>query len=189
MRNRKCDERQDMKKNTNQAGFTLIEMMIATVILLVGLVGVAQLVPSSIRLNSGNRDDSTALVFAQREMDELIDQPLTNATFQDPNGVLCPLNSTCNLGNAALPRTLVGSPVVMLNNRPAIDFTAAAVNGYSFTYTDPNDPFGLPYDVRWATICYGDGVTVYARRFMLGARRTGGNVPFLPVNLDTMVEQ
>jgi prepilin-type N-terminal cleavage/methylation domain-containing protein len=181
-----------MKQAKRQHGFTLIEMMIATVILLVGLVGVAQLVPSSIRLNSGNRDDSTALVFAQREMDELIDQPLSfaNSTFSDPQGVLCPLTANCTLGNPAVPKTLVGSPVVILNNRPIIDFSAAAVAGYSFQYTDPNDPFNLPYDVRWASISYGDGVkTVNARRFILGARRTGGNVPFLPVTLDTMVSK
>jgi prepilin-type N-terminal cleavage/methylation domain-containing protein len=182
-----------MKQAKRQHGFTLIEMMIATVILLVGLVGVAQLVPASIRLNSGNRDDSTALVFAQREMDELIDQPLSfaNSTFQDTNGVLCPAPpATCTLGNPAAPKTVAGSPVVILNNRPVIDFSAAPVNGYSFQYTDPNDPFNLPYDVRWASITYGDGVkTVSARRFILGARRTGGNVPFLPVTLDTLVSK
>jgi prepilin-type N-terminal cleavage/methylation domain-containing protein len=178
-----------MKPRKNEHGFTLIEMMIAVIILFVGLVGVAQLLPFSIVLNSANRDDSTALVFAQREMDELIDQPLTNATFSDPQGVLCPLGTNCNLGNAALPKTLVGSPVVMLNNRPIIDFTAATVAGYSFTYTDPNDPFSLPYELRWATISYGDGVKVYARRFILGARRRSGNAPLLPVTLDTMVEK
>ena len=52
----------------NQCGFTLTEVLIAIVILLVGIVAVAQLVPASIGSNSANRNDSSALVFAQRRL-------------------------------------------------------------------------------------------------------------------------
>jgi len=45
--------------------------------MVIGLVGVAQLVPYAIRLNASNRNDSTALVFAQRELVAMADQPLT----------------------------------------------------------------------------------------------------------------
>ena len=51
-----------------QRGFTLTEVLIAIVILLVGIVAVAQLVPASIGSNSANRNDSSALVFAQRQI-------------------------------------------------------------------------------------------------------------------------
>ncbi len=177
------------KPHFKQSGFTMIEMLIATVVMVVGLVGVAQLVPLSISLNAGNRNDSTALVFAQREMDEMVDQPISAATFSDPQGVLCPLASNCNLGNAATPKVPVGSPVVMLNNRPVIDFTQAQVANYSFNYIDPNDPFGVSYDVRWAVVTYANGVNPTGKRFIVGVRRRGGNGPFLPVTLDTMVEK
>src|SRR6266404_1002517 len=126
-----------------QSGFTMIEMLIATVVFVVGLVAVAQLVPLSIRLNGANRNDSTSLVFAQRELAVMVGQPITATTFSDPQGVLCPLATLCKLGDAATPKVPVGSAVVMLNNRPMIDFTAAAVANYSFTYKDPNDPFGM----------------------------------------------
>jgi prepilin-type N-terminal cleavage/methylation domain-containing protein len=174
---------------TKQSGFTMIEMLIATLVMLVGLVGMAQLVPLAIRLNAGNRDDSTALVFAQRELDEMLDQPIQATTFTDPQGVLCPAASTCNLGDPTQPKVLVGSPVVMLNNRPMIDFTQAKVANYSFSYTDPNDPFALPYDIRWAVITYANGANPTGKRFMVGVRRIGGNFPFLPYTLDTMVEK
>ena len=177
------------KKRMKQSGFTMIETLIATVVMVVGVVGVTQLIPLSIRMNTGNRDDSTALVFAQRELDEMVDQPMSATTFSDPQGVLCPPATNCNLGNAATPKVPVGSPVVMFNNKPIIDFTQAAVANYSFNYTDPNDPFRLPYDVRWAVITYSNGVTATGRRFIVGVRRRGGNIPFLPVNLDTMVEK
>jgi len=177
------------RKWMKQSGFTMIETLIATVVMVVGVVGVAQLIPMSIRMNAGNRDDSTALVFAQRELDEMVDQPMSATTFSDPQGVLCPPAANCNLGNAATPKVPVGSPLVMFNNKPIIDFTQAAVPNYSFNYTDPNDPFRLPYDVRWAVITYSNGVSATGRRFIVGVRRRGGNIPFLPVNLDTMVEK
>ena len=168
----------------------MIEMLIATVIMVFGLVGVAQLVPLSIRLNSSNRNDSTALVFAQRELDAMIDQPISATTFSDPQGVLCPTGGVCNLGDPAQPKVPIGSPVVMSSdNRPIIDFGQAQVANYSFNYTDPNDPFGLSYDVRWAVITYATGGNAGGKRFIVGVRRRGGNGPFLPVTLETMVEK
>lgn len=178
------------KQRFKQSGFTMIETLIATVVMVVGVVGVAQLIPLSIRLNASNRDDSTALVFAQRELDELVDQPISATTFSDPQGVLCPPAANCSLGNAATPRVPVGSPVIMFNNnRPLIDFTQAAVANYSFTYSDPNDPFKLQYDVRWTVITYSNGANPTGKRFIVGVRRRGGNRPLLPVTLDTMVEK
>jgi prepilin-type N-terminal cleavage/methylation domain-containing protein len=174
---------------SKQGGFTMIELLIATLVMLVGLVAMAQLVPLAIRLNGANRNDSTALVFAQRELDEMLDQPMSATTFSDPQGVLCPTTSTCNLGDAATPRVPIGSPVVMLNDRPMIDFTQAKVANYNFTYTDPNDPFRLAYDVRWAVITYANGANPTGKRFIVGVRRIGGNVPLLPLTLDTMVEK
>ncbi len=174
---------------SKQGGFTMIELLIATLVMLVGLVAMAQLVPLAIRLNGANRDDSTALVFAQRELDEMLDQPISATTFSDPQGVLCPTTSTCNLGDASTPKVPVGSPVVMLNNRPMIDFGQAKVANYNFTYTDPNDPFRLAYDVRWAVITYANGANPTGKRFIVGVRRIGGNVPLLPLTLDTMVEK
>src|SRR5580700_11362712 len=90
-------------------GFSILEMMLATVILLVGLVAIAQLVPASILLNYRNRTDSAALVFAQRELDQFLDQPLISTSFVDQ------LGNTCNLGNPGSPNTVQGSPVVVIN--------------------------------------------------------------------------
>jgi Tfp pilus assembly protein PilV len=171
------------KFRDGQGGFSVLEMMIATVILLVGLVAIAQLVPASILLNYRNRIDSSALVFAQRELDQFLDQPLSAASFTDAQG------KTCNLGNPAAPNTIVGSSVVVINNQALIDFTAAPVANYSFTYQDPTDPSGTMYDLRWAVIITGNGTNVFAKRFILGVRQQGGSGYFQPVTLDTMVER
>ncbi len=162
-----------------QRGFTLVEMMIAMLMMTVGMLAVAQLVPFSIRLNTANRDDSTALVLAQNEMNQFIEQPLANPTFIDAAG------NNCTLGNPATPNVFVGNPVVTFNGAQVINFAGAAVAGYSFTWFDPNDPAQVSYDVRWASYTRANG----ARRFILGVRRLGGNVPLLPVNLDSMVER
>jgi len=181
---------QPKKKLDKQRGFTLIEMVVATVVLMVGIVGVAQLVPLSIRMNMGNRQDSTSLVIAQREMDALVGQPIASLNFTDPQGLVCPIGAICNLGNPAAPQTRVGSPVVLtLGNRPLIDYSVAQVAGYGFNYADPDDPGDASYDVRWAVITLGNGVSASAKRFIVGVRRTGGNGTFLPITLDAVVDK
>lgn len=158
-----------------------MEMLLATVILLVGLVAVAQLVPASVLLNYRNRMDSSALVFAQRQLDQMLDQPLTANSFVDV------LGNTCQLGDPAKPNQIVGTNVLLgPNNTAMIDFNSSVL-GYNFTYLDPTDPNGTTYDVRWAVIVTGDGSTAASKRFILGVRQLGGNGFFLPITLDTMV--
>ncbi len=182
-------------KYRSHQGFTLVEMLMATVILLVGLVAVAQLVPTSVLLNGNNRNDGTALVFAQQEMEALREQPFSVAltplpTFTDPLGVTCPLGNTCNLGDPTQPNRIIGSPTVINSSGlPMIDFSVAPVGGYSFNYTDPNDPFGATYDVRWAVITVTRGPSITGRRIIVGVFRRGMKSPTLPITLDSMVER
>lgn len=180
-------------RRTREEAFTLIEMMIATVVLLVGLVAIAQLVPMSILMNTANRTDSTSLVIAQRELDALMGQPLSATTFADPLGITCLTIDTCKLGDPAQSGTLVGSPVVQGGNGSLIDFGQALVADYSFSvpYLDPNDPSGTSYDIRWAVITTVNATnnTVTGKRFIVGVRRQGGNTFFPPVTLDSQVEK
>ena len=172
-------------RRRSEAGFSLLEMMLATVILLVGLVAIAQLVPATILLNFRNRTDSAALVFAQRELDQFLDQPLFLTSFTDAIG------NTCALGNATPVNTVQGSSLAVVNNQVVIDFTGTLVPNYSFAipYQDPSDPSGTAYDVRWAVIVTGNGSTVSSKRFILGIRQQGGNGYFQPITLDTTVEK
>jgi prepilin-type N-terminal cleavage/methylation domain-containing protein len=181
--------RQPKTQLHNQRGFTLIEMAVATAVLLIGIVGVAKLVPVAVNMNMGNRNDSTSLVIAQREMDALLSQPIANPTFTDPQGIVCPAAGVCNLGNPATPGVVVGSPWLNLGNRPLINYGVAQVAGYSFYYSDPDDPSDTSYDVRWAVITLGNGTTASAKRFIVGVRRRGGNGAFLPITLDAAVDK
>lgn len=164
--------------------------MLATIILLVGLVAIAQLVPASIMLNYRNRTDSSAMVFAQGEMDFMLDQPLVSTTFTDVLGVYCPLATTCNLGNPAPQNQVQGSPLVAVNNQTVINFgNPVGLANWSFTYQDPNDPTGATYDIRWAVIVTGNGTNISSKRFVLGIRQVGGSGYFQPITLETMVQK
>jgi prepilin-type N-terminal cleavage/methylation domain-containing protein len=186
------DQRTGSKVWTNQRGFTLTEVLIAIVILLVGIVAVAQLVPASIGSNSANRNDSSALVFAQRQMDRFLSQPL-NMPISPPafTETLDSQTFTCYLGDPTQPsNSRVGSPVATFYNQLVIDFSQSPVANYSFTYHDPNDPFGLVYDVRWAVYTTTNaGGLVTSKRFVLGARKLSGNGIYNPVTLDTILSK
>lgn len=175
---------QALSRNGKEQGFTLIEMMIAMVIMLAGAVAVAQLVPFSLALNTANRTDSSGLVYAQREMEQFLQQPLTVTQFTDAQGFVC------NLGtNATNIPTLAGSPLVLLNNQPRIDFTAGAVANYNFQYRDPEDPSNTLYDVRWAVITSGAGGNITSRRILMAARKVTNRALIVPATLDAMVSK
>lgn len=169
------------------SGFTLVEMLIATVIVVVGLVAVAQLVPTSMMMNANNRSDGTALVIAQRQMEALRAIPLNTTTFTDPSGLICPAAATCFVGDPGQPG-VVGSPVTLFNNAPVIDYAQGPVDGYNFSYSDPNDPTGAINDVRWAVVTATNGTTT-GRRIIVGVFRRGMKTPSFPVSLDTMVSK
>ena len=173
-------------RRESERGFSILEMMFATIILLVGLVAIAQLVPASILLNYRNRMDSSALVFAQRQLDQMLDQPMSANQFTDA------LGNICQLGNPTVTNAVQGSTVATINKQTLIVFSSpnpplAPTSGYGFTYQDPTDPSGTTYDVRWAVIITGNGATASTRRFILGVRQAGGNGYFQPITLDTVV--
>src|SRR5258708_16785476 len=86
-------------------GFTLIEMMIAMMMMAVGILAGAQLVPFSMRLNNANREGFTPLVLAQRGKKQIIQQPLAYPPFTDSGG------NGCAPRNSAPPNHILRSPV------------------------------------------------------------------------------
>jgi prepilin-type N-terminal cleavage/methylation domain-containing protein len=168
-----------VEKCARQRGFSILEMLIASVILMVGIIGVVQLVPASLQLNASNRYDTLSTVIAQRELDQMLAQPVDTITFTDSSGNLV------SLGGAGSP----GAPVVMQGPMAQIDFTADPVAGFSIaSYMDPNDPNfpnGATFELRWAVIPQVSGGRVISKRIILGCRQTNATQPILPVNLDS----
>src|ERR1700736_3221952 len=86
-----------------QNGFSILEMILASAILMVGIVSVVQLVPASLKSSVGNRMDTMATVVCQRELDQMLSQPLNVNAFLDMN------NQAISLGGAGSP----GASVLM----------------------------------------------------------------------------
>ena len=169
-----------VEKRARQRGFSILEMLIASVILMIGIIGVVQLVPASLQLNASNRYDTLSTVIAQRELDQMLAQDLSVNTFLDKDG------RTISLGGAGSP----GAPVIMQGAMAQIDFTAATVAGFSIpAYTDVNDPSGATFELRWAVLPQVSGGRVVSKRIILGCRQTNASQPLLPVNLDSWVQK
>ncbi len=180
MQAKQANDLSRLRTRAPQRGFSILEMVIATAILMVGVISVVQLVPASLQLNSLNRLDTMATVIAQRELDRMISQPLTAITFTDTAG------QTISLGGANSP----GAPVIMQGQAAQIDFTAAPVPGFSIPlYADPNDPSGATFELRWAVIPQVNAGRVIGRRIIVGCRQLNAKKLMLPVNLDTLVQK
>lgn len=188
------------KATKSQRGFTLVELAIATAVLLVGVVAVVQLVPAAIESNMNNRYDTTAAVAVQRLRDLMVSQALNSATLNDPTGQFTCAGAPCQLGIGTPGGDLVeGSRLVAVNdgrgNRiaVAIDFAAAPVNGYNFTFADPNDPTRTRYDVRWTVVTSRRAVgmlsdVVVSKRMVIGARSVGTRRP-ITVTFSTWISR
>src|SRR6202047_2803987 len=72
-----------LRRRAGQSGFSVLEMLLASAILMVGIISVVQLVPASLQLNANNRLDTLATVIAQRELDQMLSQPLWLDAFRD----------------------------------------------------------------------------------------------------------
>jgi type II secretory pathway pseudopilin PulG len=167
----------------NQNGFSILEMILASAILMVGIVSVVQLVPASLKSSVGNRLDTMATVVCQRELDQMLSQPLNVDTFQDKDG------QTISLGGAGAP----GAPVLMSGDYVIIHFAAfLPPTGFYTFYTDLNDPTGSSFELRWAVFSQISNGIVVSKRIIIGCRRAAGSGNaqlLLPVTLDSSVQK
>ena len=167
------------------SGFSILEMIIASAIMMVGIISVVQLVPVSLQLNASNRLDTMATVIAQRELDQMLSQPLAVNAFTDTDG------RSISLGGAGSP----GAPVVPdAQGAEQINFTAPlpATGFFISAYQDPNDPKfpnGATFELRWAVIPQISGGRIISKRIIIGCRQTNASRPGLAVTLDSWVHK
>src|SRR3989304_4094980 len=101
-----------------EQGFTLMEAVFSTSLLGVAVMGLALSIPIATQTNHRNRVDAEGSMLVQRQLEQMIAQPLTATSFTDANGNVISLAS----GGSALASG-------------QINFSAAAVNGYNATAT------------------------------------------------------
>src|SRR3989442_8044931 len=159
------------KTQRGAAGFTLIEVMIATLVLLVGIVAVAQLVPLTINRNQLNRNDSKSTVVAEQVLDQILSQKIgdTTATIN-----LDGQNFVMQIGGPGAGAT--GSPITNATGQAGVTFAGAAVPGYNFVLFDPNNPSSPGIEVRLGVITIVAGGGAGFQRVFVWALR-GGDSP------------
>ena len=173
---------QGHKKSRESKGFSMVETMIAIVILAVGVMSLATLMPYATQNDYRSRMDTTATFIAARQLEQMLAQPyiVTNFTSAaDGAGNTANIIVSCGAPGCAAGATVVGG---------LISFAGAAPNGYGRIYTIPaSGVAGSPkvnggtYDVRWNVSQNASGV-----RTILIAARPQGNQPgttSLPANL------
>ena len=152
---RRCTLRQRFfKRRTRNRGFSLVEMLIAMMVLTVGMVGGVAIIAVAIAANANSRFDTGAVSLAQSTMDRII-VISASATGSQLNTNMTDCNGTAHAINTAAggaPTTTISG---IATGTQVIDFTQAAVANYQMNYTlcgaGGSGYTGIPqtYDVRW----------------------------------------
>jgi len=168
-----------------QSGMSMVELLIAMLVLVVGMMGSMILVRTAIVNNNRNKLDTASTALAQMVLEQITSRPVTtntNIIINDCAGVPRTINP--NVGGA----TLIGAGF----NQGNIDFSVAAPAGYSMQYISCG-PAGaqVTYEIRWnvtAMTGFTKLVTVSARKQMTTAT---GSLPFfaVPVTLRAIAGQ
>ena len=174
-----------------QAGLSMIELLIAMLVLMIGLMGSMVLVRTAIVNNNRNKLDTTATALAQMVLEQINSRPAnvnTNITILDCTGTPVTINPT----GAAAPgagATLIQAGFNAGNIDFSQDFTAVPA-GYAMQYVTCGPAPGAPgaaagpqvtYEVRWNVTTmtgFTKLVTVSARKRI--ATNTGA-LPYFAV--------
>jgi type II secretory pathway pseudopilin PulG len=176
------------KQTSSQAGISLIETLIAMVVLAMSSLGVIGLVWTSILMNNRNKVDSTQTMLAQ----SIIEQ----------------VNSTI-IGSENSAITDCAGTTWAISTSPDPGGSAVSSGNIDFTETDPPDGYHMDYvinapcsstgalqaiyDVRWHVdiVGHSEGTPTNTYLVTVGAKRKGAQTEGLidsnPVSLRVMV--
>lgn len=170
---------QHQRRAKSGSGFSLLELMLATLVLSVALLGGMVMIVMGMARNSTNRLDSTATNVAQTVLEDIAGTP--------PNANL-PLTITDCAGNNLQITTAPGGPAPNPNTGD-INFNQPAVAGYQVNYTVCNNGRQTQYEVRWNVQQVPGGwakmITVSARQPL--TRQNAAMFALPPVTLRTVV--
>jgi len=154
-----CSEQESWR---NQKGFTLIELMISTIVLMVGALSVATLIGYSIKSDTISRHDTIAISALEHEIERLRGLAYTDPLLTD------------------------GGSTIGTDGK--IGFTSSAVSNYSASVSMANEEQSgktYYYDVRWnITTITGTGSNM--KKITIAAQQQGGNWRFKPVQLSIL---
>lgn len=162
-------------KRHRQNGMSLLELMIAIVVVAVGIGGTTVLLTSTISSDNKNNSDTTATLLAQMVLEQISAQAI-NSTQQIQ--VTDCAGNTWNVSTD--PGTAGTGNGATLKSDGTIDFTQAqsglVTDGYAMNYVDCSTSGGvqITYDVRWNVMSASSNTT--SRLITTAARPSASNV-------------
>jgi Tfp pilus assembly protein PilV len=175
------------------AGFSLLELMIAGLLLTTGLLGGMVLILTAVANDSRDKNDSSATVISQMMMEMIASVPANSTATSSPSSSVT--ITDCNPTSSSASHTLntlgsnggAGAP---LTSGGAIDYTQATVSGYSMTYyacQASTSDRQIQYDVRWyvKTLSADAKLVVVASKPIAGSQHA--NMLAIPVSLRMIV--
>ncbi|HWC19215.1 MAG TPA: prepilin-type N-terminal cleavage/methylation domain-containing protein [Terriglobales bacterium] len=143
-------------RRNRRSGFSLIELLFAMLVLVIGLLGGMIIILTAIATNARNRFDTAEIALAQSTMDRILvlsaSSTAQSTEVTDCNGTVHVMNTTGSDAGSGAPVTTLQN---ISNGNQIIDFSQAPVAGYQMTYTlcaaGGVGTIGNPqvYDVRW----------------------------------------
>ena len=161
------------------AGMSLLELMIACLVLVVGLLGGMILITTTIANNNRNKWDSTGTLLAQKTLEAIASVPANATAGSTPSSTVTVVD--CNPSGSAARHQVntlgatgngAGAP---LQSTGDIAFSAAGVTGYSMLYYNCAASTGDRqeiYDVRWNI----KTISPYAKLVTVAAQSAAGSV-------------
>ena len=137
-------------------GFTLLEVVFAISLLGISVLGLAMTIPVAVQSNNRNRVDAQAALIVQKEVEQMLAQPLSTTSFTDSSG-------------SAITISAGGAPLAS----GKIDFNQAVVTGYNVTVIGNSGGY---FQLRWNVQSLADG----SKQFTVAAIRLGGMRYMLP---------
>lgn len=178
------------RRKNRESGSSLIEMLIAIVVLTVGLIGSMAMVGVAVRGDYRSKTDSTSTALAQMVAQKISTVPVCNAacgavasvSVTDCAGNVRTINVSGTAAGAGAPLTADGK----------IDYTKATVANYSMYYQECGVTNGAraTYDVRWniQTIPSNDAeLVVVGARLENSANSVSNGINAPAVNIRTIV--
>jgi len=163
-------------RRNGERGTTLIELMIAMLVLAIGFGGVTTLLITAITSNNRNSRDTTATLLAQKVLEEISGQSRysdTDVAVTDCAGNPWTFSTT--------PGPVGTGTGAALRADKTIDFTQPYANiptGYAMRYADCSTQGGLQtiYDVRWNVMSISTNTLAGTRLVIAAARPLASDV-------------